>query len=223
MSFKKMWDSFVRFGFGPRPPVEENHDQEAATSVNKAPSPPTTQKSGSSNNQTAEIATTTTDAPSTPIRPPSTSPNRSLTSQHPSLTDTTEAAQNAKRSHIFPTHSFTTMADTKDSSLAKEVKTPGMATGPANSSTDSLPSLPSSTSTDTTAVDVTTSTEPETDTVAELKETTVANLPPPGHVIKAKSQIQLVKARLLPIGEFVMEYKNTLAEEQRGWMEMRLW
>jgi len=74
---------------------------------------------------------------------------------------------------------------------------------------------------------------PEYDTVAaeillpvasqlkKLAETTANFMPPPG--LKAKSQVQLVSERLLPIGEFVVRHISTLEEKQRGNVDMRLW
>jgi hypothetical protein len=80
-------------------------------------------------------------------------------------------------------------------------------------------SLPTDQSRDTLAEEIL---RPITAQLQKLASTNAPRIPPPGP-LKGKTHIQLVKARVLPIGEFIVEYLNTMEESQRGAMDMRFW
>jgi hypothetical protein len=235
-----MWDSSVRFSFGLRPPVDEQGavdevDNDAkgyqAMPTDIAPSPRTL------GNQTAEaVINGYTNVTATSVQRPSTAPGRSHSFKHLSLEDTAKPTQDSTQSHIIK-HSFATMTASKIGSSARDNITNDATTTPAptDGHAASSYSLSSTASTGTPVMNLAVHTHLDNDTVAEeilrpvaaqlakLRETTAANLPPVGNLVKAKSQIQLVKERLLPIGEFIVEYKNTLEQAEQGAMEMRLW
>jgi hypothetical protein len=56
----------------------------------------------------------------------------------------------------------------------------------------------------------------------KLSNTTAAIMSPPGP-LKGKTQLELVNERVLPIGEFIVQYLHTLEVSQKGAMDMRLW
>ncbi|KAF2644643.1 hypothetical protein P280DRAFT_176288 [Massarina eburnea CBS 473.64] len=56
----------------------------------------------------------------------------------------------------------------------------------------------------------------------KLKQTTIANMPPQNNYIKSKTHIQLVRERLLRIGDFIVEWLRTVPEPERGFQEIRL-
>jgi hypothetical protein len=56
----------------------------------------------------------------------------------------------------------------------------------------------------------------------KLSNTTAASMAPPGP-LKGKTQLELVNERVLPIGEFIVQYLHTLEVSQKGAIDMRLW
>jgi hypothetical protein len=55
-----------------------------------------------------------------------------------------------------------------------------------------------------------------------LKQATIENLPPQISQLRCKTQTQIVKDRLLPVGEHIVNYVKTLKTAERGFAEMRL-
>jgi hypothetical protein len=56
----------------------------------------------------------------------------------------------------------------------------------------------------------------------KLSNMTAASMSPPGP-LKGKTQLELVNERVLPIGEFIVQYLHTLEVSQKGAIDMRLW
>lgn len=59
--------------------------------------------------------------------------------------------------------------------------------------------------------------------LSKLKLTTPDSMPPLNAFFRAKSHLQLVRERLLPIGEFIMQQTMALEGRERWATEMRLW
>ena len=225
LKLKKMWDYAIRFKFGPQLPPGGDAPTEGATSANE----------NLFTVPTRQVITTTTE-PTTMamandfVSGPPSSPS-ALNTLHDIIDiqrlslENTEPAQNNTHSHIA-THSLTVIAEPTAESQTEaagiedmELSYPSPGTPTASTAavanTYGLPTYPDY---DAIAADILL---PVAVPLKKLAETTVAHMPPPG--LKAKSHMQLVKERLLPIGEFIVAYINGLEQRQRGAMEMRLW
>jgi hypothetical protein len=221
---KRMWGCMVRINYRAQPPSDMEERTDGTPTVTVAPSRLTTDEKGM---PTAEPTTTTSVTAPTPSSHhfAQDALRRILDIERLSLQQTAETAQNDTHSNIS-THSLTPtdrMAESTtkvDSTVTTASSDPSLFTPtslPSSAAAD-VPALPASPSYDAVAARILLPISPQ---LKKLTDTTTASMPPPG--LNAKSQIQLVKERLLPIGEFIVEYINNLEQKKRGSIEMRLW
>lgn len=197
-SCKTMFDYSVRWGFGPRPPVD---DEEAATNTT-----PLLQAEGSYRTETlvpdgqdAGSYPRTTAVDPTPPTTPS-YPVSFVDVELPSILTPSLPRNTPSKWPVFES--------SKESKRHRDYILSNTATPPADGSSLDMLMLPLL--------------EPVRENLVKLKALTPESLPPYNPRLRTQPHAQILKRKLIPIGGFIVNHINQVAEDKRGALELQL-